>query len=994
MPDLCWDVETRSAASLRNNGAWRYAADPTTEVLCLCYAIDDGEIAIWLPGQPVPAPFLAAAAKPTAWRTIAHNAEFERAVLEHVLVPKHGFPPIALVTQHCTMTLALANGFPAELDLLAQALALDYRKDRDGIRLMRQMSQPRKPRKGEDKNILHWVFDADQLAWLVKYCEQDVRTTRAAWRHPKLKPFSPEERRLQILDAEINRRGVRADRALAIAAHTLAQRERVRINIAIAELTAGAIASIDQVERIRTFVNAHGHAMTSVGKRSVATVLAGQPCEEVRRLLELRRDGARASVRKYERILSSLGDDTRMRGTMRMYGAGPGRWSGRGPQLQNLKKNESNVPLAALDAVRSAEREPLVQFGNPLTVLGDIARAVICPGPGNILLVADFAAIESRILAWLAGEQWKLDAYRVYDASGDKTKEPYRLIAGKMLHKPPQDITADERQIGKAGELACGFGGSVGAWRRIASDPRSDAEILSDVQAWRRAHPKTIEFWRELARAIRIAIRIGQPRTVGRITANYDDGNLTIGLPSGRCITYPEARLVPGKYENGDPDVQFMDNANKRWCPFRGWFGTFIENTVQGTARDLLAAAITRCEARGVPVVLHVHDELVAEIAIGAITEAKFLALVLEPPPWAEGLPLAGTVWSGAHYLEPADEKNTAQTPPAIESAVDAIVTAVPSPAVTLFNDFAAEGELDGAAPLWHMVSVPLTNDNKTTCPFHEGDDTPSLQFFADHYHCFGCGAHGSDIDWFIRGEGMTREEAITHMRDWHGSPEPPMHDGNASLAQAANVSRALALWVEAGAIAGTLSERYLAETRRVDLGALPDINRALRFHPCCPFGPGTCHPCLLALMHEALTDTPTGIQRIALTSDGKKIDRRMLGRTGAVKLWPAGAQLVAGEGLETVLAAASRVPYRGEPLRPAWAMLAAGALGKLPVLPGVKRLIILVDHDENGEGQAAATLCMERWTRAGRTVVRLLPRRVGSDFNDLILPAEEQPVS
>jgi hypothetical protein len=392
--------------------------------------------------------------------------------------------------------------------------------------------------------------------------------------------------------------------------------------------------------------------------------------------------------------------------------------------------------------------------------------------------------------------------------------------------------------------------------------------------------------------------------------------------------------------------------------------------------------------------VLHVHDELVAEIAIGAMTEAEFLALVLEPPPWAEGLPLAGTVWSGAHYLEPPDVKNTTPTPPAIESAINAIVTAVPSPAVTLFNDIAAEGELDDAAPLWHMVSVPLTSDNKTTCPFHESDDTPSLQFFPDHYHCFGCRAHGSGIDWFIRGEGMTREEAIIHMRDWRGSPAAPMHDGNTSPAEAANGSRALALWAEAGAITGTVAERYLADTRHIDLAALPDINRALRFHPCCPFGPGTCHPCLIALMREALTDTPTGIQRIALTPDAQKIDRRMLGRTGAVKLWPAGAQLVAGEGLETVLAAASRVPYRGEPLRPAWAMLSAGALGKLPVLPGVKRLIILVDHDENGEGQAAATRCMERWTRAGRTVVRLLPRGVGSDFNDLILPAEEEPVS
>src|SRR5262249_11678410 len=173
----------------------------------------------------------------------------------------------------------------------------------------------------------------------------------------------------------------------------------------------------------------------------------------------------------------------------RIYGAGTGRGSGGGPQLQNLKKNEAGIPLVALEAVRRGDPDQLCAFGNPLTVLGDIARAVVCAGPGNILLAADFSAIESRVLAWLSGESWKLTAYRDFDATGDKAKEPSRLIASKMLHKPPQDITTDERQIGKAGELACGFGGSCGAWRRIASDTRSDAEILNDVQAWRREHP-------------------------------------------------------------------------------------------------------------------------------------------------------------------------------------------------------------------------------------------------------------------------------------------------------------------------------------------------------------------------------------------------------------------------------------------------------------------------------------------------------------------------
>ena len=676
MHEMTWDFESRSAANLNTSGSWRYAADPTTQILCLCYAIDDGEVQTWLPlwvtkqlglaEQPVPEVFFEIAANPMEWKTVAHLAEFERSLYERILVPKHGFPALPLEVQHCSMTLALANGYPAELDLLSQALELEYRKDMDGVRLMRTMSRPRKPHKGEDKNALYWVFDVEKLQRLILYCQRDVHAARAVWRHPKLKPLIEAERRIQILDAKINRRGVRADRELAMAARDMAVRERARLNAAMAALTEGTIDSIDEVQRIRALANAHGQDMKSLSKRSVTAVLAGEPSELVRQLLELRRDGARASTKKYQRILDSVTEDDRIRGTMRMYGAGPGRWSGRGPQLQNLKKNEDNIPLTAIEAVRSGDRDRLRAFGNPLTVLGDIARAVVCAGPGNVLIAADFGAIESRVLAWLAGEIWKLEAYREYDRSGDRTIEPYRIIAAQMLHKTARDISKAERNTGKAGELACGFGGSVGAWRRIASDDqRSDEEIRADVYAWRQAHAKTTAYWRELARAIRIAIRTGQPAAAGRIVAGFADGNLTLMLPSRRQITYPQARLVPSnKFEDGDPDVLFKDNAHGKWTDYRGWFGTFVENVVQGTARDLLAAAIERFEARGIEVVLTVHDEVVAEVPTGSISEADFLSILLEAPAWADGLPLAGKVWSGSHYLEPPEEPTPASDSP------------------------------------------------------------------------------------------------------------------------------------------------------------------------------------------------------------------------------------------------------------------------------------------------------------------------------------------
>ena len=280
----------------------------------------------------------------------------------------------------------------------------------------------------------------------------------------------------------------------------------------------------------------------------------------------------------------------------------------------------------------------------------------------------------------MAGENWKLDAYREFDRTSNKAKEPYRIVAGRMLDKPPELITTDERQKGKAGDLACGFGGSVGAWRRISGDVvRTDAEILADVHAWRQAHPKTTTFWRELARAIRVAIRTGQPIALGNaITADFAAGNLMLTLPSGRRLTYPQARLVPNrKFEDGDPDVEFMDNARGKWAPYRGWFGTFAENIAQAVARDILGVTLLRLEARGIPVCLHVHDEIVVEIRVGSITEEEFLAIVLEAPDWAEGLPLAGSVWSGQCYFEPPEDTpppNGPQPPPKPPTTVEEIV--------------------------------------------------------------------------------------------------------------------------------------------------------------------------------------------------------------------------------------------------------------------------------------------------------------------------------
>jgi len=384
---------------LKEHGSYIYAGDPTTDIHFFCYAIDDSEVRVWRPGDPVPEPF----ADPSSHFFISDNWEFERNIHAHILVKRYGFPPIPLENQDCAQRLALANAYPAELGLRCEALGLPYRKDPEARKAMHRLSRPQTAKKRK-KPVDPTARERD-LALLLERCKSDVQATRAAYANPRLRPLLPEERQVLLADAKINDRGICGNVPFLEAAQKFAIAERNAINTRLNELTSGVITSVNQVTKIVEAVNACGHDMTSLNKRSVAATLAHQPTGFVKELLELRQRGAFASTTKFKKLLGySDPGDHRIRSSLRIYGGAPGRWSSLGAQLHNLPRNDAELPSSLVAALIAGDRAELARWGNPLKVVSGISRAALCAALAHKLIAADLSAIESRIRAWLAGE--------------------------------------------------------------------------------------------------------------------------------------------------------------------------------------------------------------------------------------------------------------------------------------------------------------------------------------------------------------------------------------------------------------------------------------------------------------------------------------------------------------------------------------------------------------------------------------------------------------
>ena len=649
------DYETRSRAILKNVGTHRYAADPSTEIQCVAFAVDDGPVQLWLPGNPLPPEFLHAALDPS-WIVVAHNDSFESAIEQHVLAPQFGWPLIPIERHRCTMAMSLAAGLPARLSAAADALELANRKDAAGERLMHQTRSRGARGRARILPAHIWFDDPERLDRLYAYCRQDVEVERELY--TRLSPLPSDERAIWALSSTINERGFCVDRKFAEAARTIAQAAAPEIDQELATITGGAVTGINQITRLQTWLTDQGYPVKKLDRKSIEKLLLDPELPpQVPRVLELRLGGAQAAVKKIDALLARAGNDDRVRGAFRYHGASTGRWAGEGFQPQNLKRPAVDDLAAAINAVASGDYEHVRKlYPRPLSIIGDCSRSMIIAAPGHVLIGADFSSIESRVLAWVAGEEWKLDSYRRFDATRDPRDEPYCITACKIFGVPDGsfDKNSPERAVGKTCDLAFGYAGGLNAWRKFQPDQFSDQEVEKFKTDWRAAHPAIKRFWHKIDRAAWTAVRErGRITHCGRVAFRCAGAFLQLKLPSGRKLSYPQPRIVGDEHEQS---VVFADNGAGQFKDCRhgngAYGGLWTENVVSGIARDLLADAMLRLEAAGYPIVLHVHDEIVAEVPEANGSTEDFTQLMTRKPSWALELPIAAGAWSGPRYCK------------------------------------------------------------------------------------------------------------------------------------------------------------------------------------------------------------------------------------------------------------------------------------------------------------------------------------------------------
>ncbi|MBR0079587.1 MAG: DNA polymerase [Synergistaceae bacterium] len=654
---LSADIETFSDIDLGKCGVYRYV-EGDFHILLFAYAFDDEPVKIidLACGETLPQEVVDAIFDPTIIKA-AWNAAFERTCLS-----KYFGVQLSPDSWRCSMVHSASLSLPLKLKTAAEVLKVSEQKDSAGERLIKYFSVPCKPTKkngGRTRNLPEHEANPGDWQKFKDYCVQDVRTERAIRKWLEKFPIPEHEWDFYHMDQRINDRGVMIDTELVTQAIKCDQIQAESMKHRACELTG--LENPNSVVQLKAWLTERGIPVESLGKANVAamiTDLDNKNCleaapksgqnQEVLEMLKLRLQMAKSSIKKYQAAERCVCQDGRARGLFQFSGANrTARWAGRFIQLQNLVRNELSTLNEARELIKMGCFEMAASiYGNVPDVLSQLIRTMLIPKPGHEFIVADFSAIEARVLAWLAGEQWRLDAFT-------RGEDIYCASASAMFGVPvvKHGINGELRQKGKIAELACGYQGGSGALTAMGALDMGlkEDDLPKLIEDWRKANPEIVQFWWDLEAAARETIKNHQDRKVGKIEFQFYENTLWLVLPSGRKLAYINPKLKPNKFGRMSLTYDGLNAANK-WDNTESYGGKLAENCTQGTARDLLAEAMWRMEQAGLDIVAHVHDEVVLEVPKGIVTVNDVCKIMNQNPAWAEGLPLASDGYSGSYY--------------------------------------------------------------------------------------------------------------------------------------------------------------------------------------------------------------------------------------------------------------------------------------------------------------------------------------------------------
>lgn len=642
------DLETYSDVDLGNCGVYRYV-EGDFHILLFAYAFDDDPVQIidLACGEELPQEVRDAIFDPDIIK-VAWNAQFERTCLSHYFGTQ-----LSPDSWRCSMVHAASLALPLKLKTAAEVMKTGEQKDRAGEDLIKYFSVPCKPTKtngGRTRNLPEHAPEKWQM--FKDYCLQDVRTERDIRKRLEQFPLLDHEWDFYHMDQRINDRGILIDRNLveqAIICDLMLSDEMTKRAYALTGLE-----NPNSVSQLKGWLEERGIPVDSLGKKDVAALITDldkhSADQEALDMMKLRLQMAKSSVKKYQAADRYICKDGRAHGLFQFSGANrTQRWAGRGIQLQNLPQNHISTLDEARELLKMGCFDMLeVIYGNTPDILSQLLRTMLIAKPGHQFIVADFSAIEARVLAWLAGEQWRIEAFN----RGD---DIYCASASQMFGVPvvKHGVNGELRQKGKVAELACGYGGASGALISMGALDMglTEDELPGLIDDWRNSNPHIVQFWWDVERAAVDTIKDRQDRKVGRVGFQFYSNTLWLVLPSGRKLAYIKPKMLPNRFGRMAVTYEGLGQNNK-WGRGETYSGKLVENITQATARDLLAEAMWRMEQTGLDIVGHVHDEVILEVPTGSVTVDEVVRIMSVNPAWADGLPLNAAGYSGFYYFK------------------------------------------------------------------------------------------------------------------------------------------------------------------------------------------------------------------------------------------------------------------------------------------------------------------------------------------------------